>query len=230
MKKNLLILGIVCLVFISGCKKNLPTSPDIPESGLPTIIHFTASPDSIEFESGALVILSWNVSHAINVLIDQGIGTVSPIGTIEVSPEETTIYTLTAKSIDGEKTASVTITVNPQAILNVVGEPQYQFSCGGTQPWGLRVQLTVENVGNMESEKGVIYFHLYSDPNAVTLTSTIGFECYSFPAGSERFIDEYLYPIPENDEGNECELVRDGCIVVELAFPDHSPPWRVTGQ
>jgi len=109
-KSVLFFLCFMLFLSIPGCKKKLPTQPDIPTEVLPTIIHFTASPESIM--EGEMSILSWNVSHATAVQIDHGIGTVSAIGTTEVNPEETTTYTLTATNSDGQKTQVCTIEVN----------------------------------------------------------------------------------------------------------------------
>ena len=111
MLKKMLLVFLCLSLFLSipSCKKKLPTQPDIPTKILPTIEHFTATPESIN--PGELSILSWSVKNATNITIDQDVGTVSATGTTEVSPEETTIYTLTAKNSDGEKTQACTIEV-----------------------------------------------------------------------------------------------------------------------
>jgi len=109
-KSVLFFLCFMLFLSMPGCKKKLPTQPDIPTTRLPTIIHFTATPESIM--KGEMSILSWSVSHATAVQINHGIGTVSAIGTTEVSPEETTTYTLTATNSDGQKTQACTIEVN----------------------------------------------------------------------------------------------------------------------
>lgn len=105
------VLFFLCLslfLSISGCKKT-PTTPDIPAIILPSIEYFTASPESINW--GESSTLSWSVTNATTITIDQGIGTVSAKATTEVSPEETTTYTLTAKNNDGQKTQACTIEV-----------------------------------------------------------------------------------------------------------------------
>jgi len=114
-KKTVLFFLCFMLLAMPGCKKKLPTQPDIPVEVLPTIIHFTASPESIM--EGEMSILSWNVSHATAVHIDHGIGTVSAIGTIEIFPEATTTYTITATNLDGTKTASCTVEILNWAVL-----------------------------------------------------------------------------------------------------------------
>jgi hypothetical protein len=111
MIKKMLLFFLCFTLFLSmpGCKKKLPTTPDIPTKILPTIEYFTATPESIS--PGESSILSWSVTNATNVTIDQGVGTVSAKATTEVSPEETTTYTLTATNSDGRKTQACTIEV-----------------------------------------------------------------------------------------------------------------------
>jgi len=78
----------------------------IPE---PVILSFDADPGTIN--SGGTSTLSWEVTGAATVSIDQGIGNVALSGTRDVSPGETTIYTLTATNEAGSVNATVQITV-----------------------------------------------------------------------------------------------------------------------
>ncbi len=80
----------------------------------PTIVSFSSDQDSLI--AGATATLSWEVSGATAIAIDQNIGTVPPHGSVEVSPAETTTYTLTAINNAGSSTAQLTITVTPLAI------------------------------------------------------------------------------------------------------------------
>jgi len=125
MFKKMLLVFLCFTLFLSipGCKKKLPTQPDIPTKILPTIEYFTATPESISL--GESSTLSWSVSNATTITIDQGIGTVSAKGTTEVSPEDTKIYTLTAKNSDGQKTKSCKLEVmlNPVTIDYFISNP-----------------------------------------------------------------------------------------------------------
>lgn len=76
----------------------------------PAIDNFSFNPDTIY--AGQNAILSWAVSNATSVSIDPDIGSVTPSGTKEVSPRETTTYTLTASNDVGNSTRSATLTVN----------------------------------------------------------------------------------------------------------------------
>lgn len=86
-----------------------PPPPPPPPPAAPVINSFAAVPGSIN--SGESSVLSWNVSDATAVSIDQGIGEVTATGQVAVSPTVTTVYTLTASNADGTVTSTVTVTV-----------------------------------------------------------------------------------------------------------------------
>ena len=88
-----------------------PTPPPPPPA--PTIDSFAASPGAIT--QGQSSTLSWSVSNATSVTIDQGIGAVPASGTRVVSPGATTRYTLSAATASGTATATTTVTVNAAA-------------------------------------------------------------------------------------------------------------------
>jgi hypothetical protein len=55
--------------------------------------------------------LNWNVSNATSITIDQGIGSVNPVGSTTVTPPGSTVYTLTAQNSRGVMTTTAQITV-----------------------------------------------------------------------------------------------------------------------
>ncbi len=76
----------------------------------PIIERFTSAPGAIT--QGESTTLSWNIVGADSATIDNGIGSVDTSeGSISVSPNETTIYTLTAANSGGTVMASVSVTV-----------------------------------------------------------------------------------------------------------------------
>jgi len=75
----------------------------------PVILSFDADPGTINPEETST--LSWEVTGAATASIDQGIGNVALSGTRDVSPSETTIYTLTATNEAGSVNATVQIIV-----------------------------------------------------------------------------------------------------------------------
>ncbi|MBN1376024.1 MAG: hypothetical protein JXA01_07710 [Dehalococcoidia bacterium] len=75
----------------------------------PVIQSFTASPTTIS--AGDTANLTWNITGATTITIDQGIGIPSSYYAQPVYPTETTTYTLTAFNGAGTDTATVTVTV-----------------------------------------------------------------------------------------------------------------------
>ena len=100
-----LFLAMVVLALVSGCSGPTPTTP--------IINSFLANPTTITV--GESSTLSWIVTDATSVTIDQTIGSVASTGTNAVSPATTTTYTLTATNAAGSVTATTTVTVNPVA-------------------------------------------------------------------------------------------------------------------
>ena len=74
----------------------------------PSISSFIATPDSIT--SGRSSVLSWTVSNATSISIDNGVGAVTGTS-VSVSPVTAKIYTLTATGPGGIATATATVTV-----------------------------------------------------------------------------------------------------------------------
>jgi hypothetical protein len=82
-----------------------------PPATSPVVTSFKANPSAIT--EGQTAMLSWDISGATSVSIDQGIGDIALYGTREVSPAVNTTYTITASNVADSVTASATITVAP---------------------------------------------------------------------------------------------------------------------
>ena len=74
------------------------------------VVSITAVPNPIE--AGEVTTLTWTSDHADSASLDQGIGAVDPSGSLDVTPGETTLYTITATGPGGTAEASVTVEVN----------------------------------------------------------------------------------------------------------------------
>jgi len=95
MRTKIYILGLACLLLISCSEKGgSPSGPLVPQTLDPNIVSFTANPTTIKL--GEKSTLSWEVHDCTSVEIDVGIGKVDHTDSIEVSPSETTYYTLRA--------------------------------------------------------------------------------------------------------------------------------------
>lgn len=89
-----------------------PVYPSYPNTeNVPVIISFATSPPVIS--TGESAIITWDVSGADSVVIDQGIGPVPSAGSLTMTPNDTTYFTLTATNSIGSVNASAMITVYP---------------------------------------------------------------------------------------------------------------------
>ena len=76
----------------------------------PAITSFGASQETIE--QGHSTRLNWSIQNATDASLDHGIGPVPLSGTREISPSDTTTYTLTARGSGGTRTATLHVIVN----------------------------------------------------------------------------------------------------------------------
>ncbi len=77
----------------------------------PVVNTFASAPSTIN--AGQAAVLSWAVTGATAVNLNNGIGNVSNNSSQSVSPAQTTTYTLTASNSAGSTVANVTVTVTP---------------------------------------------------------------------------------------------------------------------
>src|SRR5580698_9451117 len=73
------------------------------------IMSFTAEPANLK--PGESALLTWATENPNGVEIDQGVGKVTPRGTIKVTPAATTTYTLSLAGADGAPPLTVTVNV-----------------------------------------------------------------------------------------------------------------------
>ena len=82
---------------------------DEPPPGYPVILWFLATPASIT--QGGAAVLTWDVLDATSLTIDNGVGDVTALASVDVTPSATTTYTLSATNATGTTTLPVTVTV-----------------------------------------------------------------------------------------------------------------------
>jgi len=116
-----------------------------PPLGVPVINYFTPNPPNIT--AGGSATLSWDVSNATSVTIDQGVGVVASSGTTSVSPVATTNYTLTAGNAAGWY--SLTISVLVTGVPPPVGAPDLVITSIDRveTPEGYKINYTIKNQG-----------------------------------------------------------------------------------
>ncbi len=116
-KISAVLLSVSLILFAAGCKKKVPPPPPPPPAATPTptppppkpAIQFSAEPGTIE--RGGSATLRWSVSDATDISIAPGIGTVTARGERQVSPVDSTTYTLTASGPGGSDSATATVNV-----------------------------------------------------------------------------------------------------------------------
>ena len=138
---------------------------------IPVVNSFAANPSTIT--EGQTASLSWSVTDADSVVIDNGIGSVNPSGgTYQVSPGSDTTYTLTAShDSGGQATATVAIDVTP-----LLDAPTIEYFTASPQSiergeqsllsWstsGADTAYIDNGVGYVNASSG--YFSVYPDQN-----------------------------------------------------------------
>jgi hypothetical protein len=123
-----------CQVVVSG--------GTVPPSSYPVINYFTASPSTVS--PGETTTLSWSVSNAFAVTIDQGVGTVASTGSMSIIPVATTMFTLTAVNAAGGTSQSVMITVGGIATYEVIRVLSTGAPASGSYPCPYNMVFTFE--------------------------------------------------------------------------------------
>lgn len=113
----------------------------------PRVYSFAASPSQILLAQSTT--LSWAVSNAASVVIDQGIGSVSPSNSVVLTPAATTTYTLTATNASGTRTVMTTVTVDPGVPVahnfstNTAYNTPVAITLRGTDPQGSNLTYSI---------------------------------------------------------------------------------------
>jgi hypothetical protein len=117
-------------------------------------VSITANPQSIEY--GESTTLSWYSKNTDNATIDQGIGSVATEGILEISPEQTTTYTISVQGKGGTAQDSVTVTVMISRTLTVepLGKGSYAVGCSYFMPSDEYLQGQLNNPGYIAGSGG----------------------------------------------------------------------------
>ena len=111
-------------------------------SSYPVINYFTASSTSVT--AGEIITLSWSVSNASSVTIDNGVGTVAATGSMSLYPIATTSFTLTAVNSVGSASQSVMIYVSGVPSYGVIRVLSTGVPASGSYPCPYDVVFTFE--------------------------------------------------------------------------------------
>lgn len=115
-RRGTLVLVLFALgLLIAGCaKKAAPAPAQAPPPPPAPTASISANPSSIE--RGGSTRLTWRTENANDVTIE-GIGSVDPNGSKDVSPTDSTTYRLVAKGAGGSQEATTRVTVTEAAAL-----------------------------------------------------------------------------------------------------------------
>jgi hypothetical protein len=106
------MIKLACPVFLTALLL-LACTPGImsndPSLEKPVIEEFNTSHS--EIDTGGTAVITWTVIGASSVTLDPNIGVMPSSGNIEITPDETTIYTIHATNQSGTVDKSLTITV-----------------------------------------------------------------------------------------------------------------------
>jgi peptidoglycan-associated lipoprotein len=110
MKGITLIFALSAIMFLGAChKKTAPPPPPPPPPPAAPTASLTANPETVD--KGQSTTLTWQTTNATDVSIE-GIGAVQPSGSQQVTPADSTTYTLTAKGAGGSQQATARVTVS----------------------------------------------------------------------------------------------------------------------
>ena len=186
-----LIAGIILFLILPG--DNGGTGPENS-----SISSFAADPSSITV--GGTSTLSWSVSDATAVTIDQGIGSVGLISDCRVSPTTTTIYTLTASNEAGSSTATVQVTVSliPLPVIDSFTTDPSSITEGGSS----ELSWSVSDATAVTIDQGIGSVGLSSDCSVSPTTTTTYTLTASNEAGSSTAAVQVTVsapPLPPTD-------------------------------
>jgi chitodextrinase len=162
-------------------------APNVP----PVINFFTLSPQTIT--NGQTSTLSWLVSSATTIYIDQGIGDVTGLLSKIINPIISTLYTLTATNSFGSTTAQAQITVNPDS-----GAPTIPSNFSGTPISTTQINLSwaasTDNVG-------VVGYHVYRNGSQVATTNSLSYSDTGLTPGTQYQYNVSAYDAAGNESG-----------------------------
>ncbi|MFP2928581.1 hypothetical protein ACLESO_25980 [Pyxidicoccus sp. 3LG] len=152
-RSPLLVLALSATIAVAtSCSSSEPVPGKDPDPDLPKVLRFDANPATIA--SGESVALTWEVTGADTVSIDNGVGEVSGKSE-DVRPTATTTYTLTATNKRGSTTANTTVVVSTSGGTELSGNLTTRTLRLAGSPYRVTGDLTVPAGNRLTLEPGV---------------------------------------------------------------------------
>jgi chitodextrinase len=187
------------------------TSPAPPG---PVISSFTATPASAA--PGQPVTLSWTVSGATAITIDNGIGDVTVSPPIIVTPVVTTTYTLTASNPDGTSTAAATVAIatgpdtQPPSVPTLISA-----SASAANEVDLKWTASTDNVA-------VVGYEIIRDGSAI---GTVAATSLTYADTTVNPVTTYVYTVKAYDATLNYSGASNSLSVTTPAGPAVSVTW-----
>lgn len=158
---------------------------------LPVIQSFYA-PDPI-IHLGEPSVLAWEVSNVSEIFIDQAVGDVSHLNRIEVSPDRTTSYKLTAKNATGAVSQSLELTLLPPKIIHFGADNELS-----TEGRSVNLLWEVENAYQLsiDHEVGDVTDKSTVKVRPNTTLTTFVLTAIGHSGKAQAAVDVSIFPIP----------------------------------
>jgi hypothetical protein len=150
---------VVAYRWLSSIDGEIGTSANVTIIAVPEPVILSFNADLGTIYSGGTSTLSWDMTGAATVSIDQGIGNVALNGTRDVSPSETTIYILTATNDAGSVNAAAQVAV--QEDTTPPGTPILISPANGATLPQPDEEWSFDWSDSSEPESGVAGYQLY---------------------------------------------------------------------
>ncbi|MDX1583971.1 MAG: hypothetical protein R3338_10275, partial [Thermoanaerobaculia bacterium] len=220
----------------------------VGDAAVPEIRSFSAIPTSIR--PGETVTLAWATDGANSVSISSVGESLPPDGTVQVSPEQSTTYTLTAFGPSGTATESLLVEVLATAEVVITNHPEPMVQ--GTSAGGATTNFVCVNVGGADAGVSLTrvgdFFTISPEggtipPGAVVTVEITGLqqETGSFegevivegdgiPAGTSIPVRLLSVPTPDGPTAAEAEVKRVDVFGAVGQNPTGTATFRNTGQ
>ena len=122
------LLSLLAVAFVAvGCHHKTPTAPPPtvqpqPQPAARPTVTLRANPATID--KGQSSTLTWSSTNATSLTLAPGVGSIAPEGSTQVSPTESTTYTITATGPGGDTEETVRVTVSAPAVAPVEAPAQ----------------------------------------------------------------------------------------------------------
>ena len=165
----------------------------------PRIIRFTAAPMTIT--SGQASTLVWQVENATTVTISPTVGTVGLVGTQDVTPTQTTTYTITATNNFGQATANVTVNVQASTVTPTLAITSFTANPATSPAPGSPVVLTCLATGAVQVAISGIAPVNAQGQLTVNPQTTTTYTCFATSSNGQTVTKQLTVPVTPASTG-----------------------------